>query len=126
LRYHPTVIVVVAALALAPAIALLVHEAGHALAALSVRARDFRVRLGTATTAWGARVVADVPDTTAARVAFFAAGPVASTVFGAACVVVGRTFDQPSIAIVGAVSVVFAVVCSCGSDGREVVRAFRE
>ena len=114
---------VLASLVLAPVIALVVHELAHALAAFSLRATAVRIQWGTT-----ARVIADLPDITRARVAFFAAGAVANVVVGVACIAVGKAFAPPigsSIAIVGAVNVLFALVCACGSDGREVVRSIR-
>ena len=100
--------IVLVAIAIAVVIALVVHEAGHWLAAhaLGQRVRVRRIR-------WGAAVEAEFDDD-APRIAFLLAGPVMSVGFGVVLVVIGGWWG-----VVGVVSLLFAVLTLAGSDGRQ-------
>lgn len=98
-------------LVLAVVVAFVVHEVGHWLAAHALgggRVSVKRIR-------WGAAVEADLDDDVR-RVAFLLAGPFASAAFGVVLVVVGGWWG-----VVGAVSILFAVLTVGGSDGRQTL-----
>lgn len=88
---------------------LVVHEAGHLLAAFALGGRRVRVKR----IRWGAAVEAQF-DEDSDRVAFLLAGPFASFAVGAILIAVGGWWG-----VAGVVSVVFGALTLAGSDGRQ-------
>lgn len=91
-------------------VALVVHEAGHWIAAHALGGRCVRLKR----IRWGAAVEADFDDDDPPRIAFLLAGPVVSAAFGVVLVVIGGWWG-----VVGAVSLLFGVLTLGGSDGRQ-------
>jgi hypothetical protein len=117
-RYRGGVLALVVALVAAPPVALVVHELGHALAAVVLGGREIAVRL----IPWGAAVHARF-DGAAPRVraaAFLLAGPLASALCAAALAGAARAGG----AAAGALGVVCLLVAAhalltlAGADGR--------
>ena len=96
---------------------LVIHEAGHALAACVLGARRVRLALRP----WGAAILAELPP---GRVLpFVLAGPLASAAAGALLLGVGGIFVVP-----GALSVAFAFLCLVpqgNSDGAQALSLVR-
>jgi hypothetical protein len=89
--------------------ALVVHEAGHWLAAHALGARRVKLKW----IRWGAAVEAQFDDD-GPRIGFLLAGPAASVAFGVVLVALGGWWG-----VVGAVSILFGLLTLAGSDGRQ-------